>query len=124
VSVHGRLSAVNNNTQTKARATARHSGKARTRTAGVLRHGKTVKNGKTVKIDWAFRRLRNQAVRFFAGGDRTLRRALGSTLEKARTYSDVEHEIMNELGPRKGNRTWHQFMDTFFGHRINKTARR
>jgi hypothetical protein len=45
-------------------------------------------------------------------------------LEKARTYSDVEHEIMNELGPRKGNRTWHQFMDTFFGHRINKTARR
>jgi hypothetical protein len=104
-----------NNTQTKARPFVKRNGKHSNRAA----KGR----GKRMKIDWAFRRLRNQTVRFFAGADRELRRALTGRLESARTYSQIEHEIMNELGPRKGARTWHQFMDTFFGHRINKMAR-
>lgn len=99
-----KLHTVKNNNTSKTRSSAKHRGK------------------RTVKVDWAFRRLRNQAVRFFAAGDRVVRRELSRALEPARTYSQARAKIVSQLGARKGQRAWDQFMDTFFGHRINRHA--
>lgn len=103
-----------NNVITKTRAAAKHSSKG-TRSGGVL-----TRKTKTEKVDWAFRRLRNQAVRFFAGNDIQLRRELHDVLEPARTYEQIQKEITGVVGPRRAPKAWTQFMNTFFSHRINK----
>lgn len=77
-------------------------------------------NGKKIRrVDWAFRRLRHQAVQFFAKGDRELRKMISDSLEGAHSYSEVERVVTGELR-RTGAPTWSQFMDHFFGHRINR----
>lgn len=116
--MHGLLyaGAVNNTATTKARPTAKHSRKGGTRSGGVLQAKHKM------KIDWAFRRLRNQTVRFFAKGNPEVRAELAARLEAARNYSDVEKMITRREG-RRGTTAWHQFMDTFFSHRINRRAR-
>lgn len=104
---------MNNSTQTKARPTAKHSRKVGARTGGVHKP-------KVEKVDWAFRRLRNQTVRFFAGNDPQLRRELTTVLEPARTYEQIQKEIIGVVGPRRAPKAWTTFMNTFFSHRINK----
>lgn len=106
---------MNTATSTKARPAAKHSGNGK-------RNGH--RNGqskvKTQRVDWALRRLRNQAVRFFAGKDAQLRHELHDALEPARSYSQIQKEISGVVGPRRAPKAWQAFMDTFFSHRINK----
>lgn len=91
-------------------------------------HSKTTTRGrgdaqrptKKVKVDWAFRRLRHQAVQFLARGDAKMRRDLNALLSRPRTFSEMERTVINQLGPRRGARVWRQFLDGFFGHTINR----
>lgn len=77
---------------------------------------------KKVKVDWAFRRLRHQAIAFLSRGDRALRRELTPVLNEPRTWSEMEKTVVANLGPRKGPSVWREFMDQFFGHQINRSA--
>lgn len=93
----------NPNGKTTTRAAAKHSG-----------------TGKVKRVDWAFRRLRHQAVQFLARGDAKLRRDLNALLSKPRTFTEMERTVVQQLGPRKGPTVWRKFLDGFFGHQINR----
>lgn len=91
--------------KTKARAAAMHSGEG---------------GGKIKRINWAFRRLRHQAIKFLANGDAVLRRDLNDALSGPKNFTEMEREILQFLGPQDGPTIWRSFLDHFFGHRINR----
>ena len=75
-------------------------------------------SGKLQRIDWEFRRLRNQVVKFYAGKDQELARTLRVDLEAAREYTDVREIAIKRWGV--GIDQWHQSLNWFFSHRVNK----
>ena len=83
--------------------------------------GMNAKTHKTVKVDWAFRRLRNQAIRFLAAGDASLRPELNAEMERANNWTEVR-EVFVHLTGRSGRGLWDQFMNSFFAHTVKKHA--
>ncbi len=73
---------------------------------------------KVIKLDWAFRRLRNQAAIFFSGGNKDKKKALMEALEVTSKYEQVQNYFNG--GDADHVEEWTKFMNHFFGHRINK----
>ena len=72
-----------------------------------------------VQLDWAFRRLCNQAACYYANGDREALKRHKAELLKCKKYADVVDYFAMKPSPKTDG--WNGFMNTFFGHEINKT---
>jgi hypothetical protein len=104
---------MNSKNHNTTRSAAKHSGKAK----------QHKRRQNILQIDWAFRRLRNQAVRFFSAGDREIAHDLRTELNETHSYSQIERRL-RRLASMSGSRTWTKFMDSFFSHRVNRHVAR
>lgn len=80
---------------------------------------KPKKEGGERTLDWAFRRLRRQAVNFFGGDDAEKRSKLREELDRITSGYAL---LADQFGGHT-SKTWLEFMESFFAHEIHPGAR-
>lgn len=90
----------------------------------VVEKKKTKREPSGPTLDWAYRRLRRQALLFYGKGlDTEAKKSMREDLEAVspHTYSAL-HEHVTRAAMYK-SQSWTDFMDWFFGHEIHPGAR-